>query len=156
MKRTGEMRQGLSHRIVGFLAGLFPMYEHVHVDGHSIAARSLVDGTLIVPVCEEEDNENGFVLVNWQGDSNRSAEVRGEFLASIAVVKYIELHAAATDKRTRSEYEHLAQHFTHKTGGSLVLETEDGGAEAFALLGRLIEKSGTAVAIGLLKKAIGL
>lgn len=150
------MREGLSHRIVGFLGGLFPIYEHAFVDGNSLAARSLVDGTMIFPVEEDEDNENGFVLVHWQGDSNRSAEVKGEFLASIAVVKYIELHAAATDKRTRAEYERLAQHFTHKTGGSLVLETDDGGAEAFALLGRLIEKSGTAVAIGLLKKAIGL
>jgi len=150
------MREGLSHRIVGFIAGLFPMYEHAAVDGHAIAARSLIDGTVILPVEEDEDNENGFVLVHWQGDSNRSAEVRGEFLASLAVVKYVELHAAATDKRTRAQYEHLAQHFTHKTGGSLVLETDDGGAEAFALLGRLIEKSGTAVAIGLLKKAIGL
>lgn len=150
------MREGLSHRIVGFLAGLFPLYEHVNVEGHSIAARSLVDGTLILAVDEEEDNENGFVIVQWQGDSNRSSEVRGEFLVSIAVARYIELHAVATDKRTRAEYEYLAQHFTHKTGGSLVLESDDGGAEAFALLGRLIEKSGTSVAIGLLKKAIGL
>lgn len=150
------MREGLSDRIVGFLAGLFPLYEHATVDGQSIAARSLVDGTLILPVEEEEDNENGFVLVHWQGDSNRSAEVRGEFLASIAVTQYIELHAVATDKRTRSEYEHLAQHFTHKTGGSLVLESDDGEREAFALLGRLIERSGTSVATGLLKKAIGL
>lgn len=150
------MREGLSHRIVGFLAGLFPLYEHATVEGHSIAARSLVDGTLILPVYEEEDNENGFVMVHWQGDQNRSAEVRGEFLASIAVVRYIELHAVASDKRTRAEYEHLAQHFTHKTDGSLALDSDDGGAEAFALLGRLIEKSGTSVAIGLLKKAIGL
>lgn len=150
------MRNSLSLRIVNFIGGLYPLYEHVVLERQQIAARSLVDGTMIYPVEEDEDNENGYVLVHWQGDSQRSCETSGERLATIAVVRYAELRAAPSDKGTRTEYEGMAHHFGVKTGGSLTLELGDGGAEAYALLGQLLQKSGTAVAIGLLKKAIGL
>jgi hypothetical protein len=150
------MREGLSIKIVSFIGSLHPLYEQVYEGGRLVGARSLTDGTLIQPIDEDEDNENGFVLVLWQGDKQRACETRGEWLATIAVARYEELHAVAADKRTSEGYAIRANHFTFKTGGSLGLEIGDSGAEAYALLGQLLRKSGTAVAIGLLKKAIGL
>lgn len=150
------MREGLSVKIVNFIGSLHPLYEQVYEGSRLVGARSLTDGTLIQPIEEDEDNENGFVRVLWQGDKQRACETRGEWLATIAVARYEELHAVPTDKRTKEGYAIRANHFTFKTGGSLELEMGDGGAEAYALLGQLLQKSGTAVAIGLLKKAIGL
>jgi hypothetical protein len=120
------MREGLSHRIVAFISNLLPIYTHEVID-EQICARSLVDGTLILPVEEEEDNENGFVTVHWQGDPSRSSEVIGTFLAGIAVAKYVEIHAIpnSADKRTKYEFAHMAQHFHYKTGTSLGLEEPD-------------------------------
>lgn len=150
------MRNRLSDSIVNFIGGLFPLYEHVVLEGNKVAARCLADGTMIFAVEEDEENENGYVLVHWQGDPSRACETRGEMFATIAVARYAELHAVSADKRTRAEYEHLADHFAVKTGGSLVLEREDGDSEAYALVGKLVQRSGTAVAIALLKKALGL
>ena len=149
------MRHGLSQRIVAFIANLFPLYEGTIVDGKE-AARSLTDGTLILAVEEDEDNENGFVLVHWQGDPSRTCEALGPSIATLAVARYLDLHAVPSDKRTKEQYAHLSQHFGIKTGSSLVLEEGAGDAEAYALLGRLVQKAGVGVAVAILKKAVGL
>ena len=62
----------------------------------------------------------------------------------------------ATDKPTKAEYARLSEHFTLKTGSSLAMEGSDGAIEAYALLGQLLEKAGTGIAIAILKKALGL
>lgn len=149
------MRDGLSLRIVSFIGGLCPLYESAHAKGFPEAARCLADGTMFFPIEEDEENENGFVLVHWQGDPARACQTLGMQLATVAVARYVELHRIAVDKQSQPHYQHMAQHFEFKTGGSLMLETDDGGAEAYALLARLLEKGGTAVAIAVLKKAIG-
>jgi hypothetical protein len=83
---------GQSHRIVAFISNLLPLYINDEVDGVG-CARSLVDGTVILPMNEDEDHEDGFVTVYWQGDSTRSTIVQGVFIASYAVAKYVELHS---------------------------------------------------------------
>jgi hypothetical protein len=149
------MRDGLSLRIVNFIGGLYPLYEPAHGSGHLDAARCLADGTMIFAIEEDEESEHGFVRIHWQGDPERFCEILGEQVATVAVARYVELHRIAVDKRSQPHYQHMAQHFEYKTGGSLMLDSDDGGAEAYALLGRLLEKGGTAVAIAVLKKAIG-
>lgn len=149
------MRNGMSHRIVGFIANLFPLYETVTVDGRQ-AARSLMDGTLIFAVDEEEENENGFVLIHWQGDPSRACEALGPAIATLAVARYIDLHAVPSDKRTKDQYAHLSQHFGLKTGSVLVLDESGGDAESYRLLGQLVEKAGVGVAVEILKKSMGL
>lgn len=118
------MDKTLSQRIVSFIAGLLPIYTFEHV-GDLYCARSLVDGTLILPVEEDEDNENGFVLVHWQGDAARATEVQGAFLAGVAVARYVEIHNVPNAKGTKGEYAHMAQHFRFKTGDSLGLGEPD-------------------------------
>lgn len=147
---------GLSHRIVEFISHLLPLYVEEEVAG-VWCARSLVDGTLILPMDEtEEDHENGMVTVHWQGDPSRVTVTQGVFLASYAVTKYVELrHLAESAKDTKDEMRHLAHHFSVKTGESLSFDFED-DSELFRLIGKAVGKVGQATVIELIKKSVGL
>jgi hypothetical protein len=147
--------EGVSHRVVNFIGGLIPLYTHDQVDG-VWGARSLVDGTLILPMDEEEDGGNGLVTVHWQGDPNRKTVVQGVFIASYAVAKYVELHSIAeTNKVTKDKMSHMIHHFEIKTGESLVFHVTD-DSELFTLLGTAVGKVGREVVIEVIKKQIGL
>ena len=142
-----------SQRIVNFIGSLLPLYIEDEVDGVR-CARSLNDGTLICPVEEMEECEHGFVTVYWQGDPARQTSVQGEFMASLAVAKYVELHHLAENaKGTQKEIEHLANHFTVKTGASLTFELPD--SELAELIGKAVGKVGEAVVTEALKKLVG-
>lgn len=106
-----------SAAVVGFLANLAPIYMHEERDG-LWCARSLVDGTLILPVDESEwDEERGRVMVHWQGDSSRTCEVQGEDLAAVALERYVRLHGTgATEEAIAAELWFMDRHFTFKTG----------------------------------------
>jgi hypothetical protein len=144
----------LSQRIVNFIGALLPLYIEDDVDG-IWCARSLNDGTLICPVEEMEECEDGFVTVHWQGDPARQTLVQGEFMASLAVAKYVKLrHLAENAKGTRKEIEHLANHFTIKTGASLTFECPDSGL--LELVVKAVGKVGEAAVIEVLKKQVGL
>lgn len=149
------MSEGLSQSIVNFIASLLPLYTCEMV-GDVPCARSLVDGTLVFPVEEPEGEEQGFVEVHWQGDPARHTEVQGVFLASQVVARYAEMHAIPTGSATKVQYAHIAQHFTFKTGQSLVLGD---GSEDEVLLG-LVSKAtkviGKEALIEVLKKSLGL
>jgi hypothetical protein len=144
----------LSQRIVNFIGGLLPLYIEDEIDG-VWRARSLNDGTLICPVEEMEECEDGFVTVYWQGDPARQTRVQGQFIASLAVAKYVELHHLAENaKGTREEIEHLANHFTVKTGASLTFESLDSGL--LKLVVKAVGKVGEVAVIEILKKQVGL
>lgn len=144
----------LSHSIVQFIGSLLPLYIGNQVEG-VWCARSLTDGTLICPVEEMEESEDGWVTVHWQGDPTRQALVRGVFMASLAVAKYVELHHMAEKaKGTREEIERLANHFTFKTGGSLTFEAPDSGLMELVL--KAVGKVGEAAVAEILKKQVGL
>ena len=40
---------------------------------------------------------NGFVLIHWQGDPSRTCETLGPAIATLAVARYIDLHAVPSD-----------------------------------------------------------
>jgi hypothetical protein len=75
---------GLSQRIVDFIAELMPLYTFQFADGHDCAL-SLVDGTLLMPV-----DESSSVL--WQGDAQRRSEVPGPLMAYQAALRCAEFH----------------------------------------------------------------
>ena len=144
----------LSAAIVQFIDHLHPLYMHEQVNG-VWCARSLSEGTLIFPMDEPDENENGFVTVHWQGDAARQTVVQGVYIASLAVARYVELHhLAETAKGTRGEMERLSHHFTVKTGETLIFEAPD--SDLFALVAKVVSKAGESVVIDLLKKQIGL
>ncbi|EXI77158.1 MAG: hypothetical protein AW10_03974 [Candidatus Accumulibacter appositus] len=144
----------LSQRIVHFIGSLLPLYIEDEVNG-VWCARSLNDGTLICPVEEVEEYEDGFVTVHWQGDPARQTLVQAVFMASLAVAKYVELHHLAEKaKGTRDEMEHLANHFAIKTGASLSFDLPDSGLPE--LMVKAVGKVGEAAVIEVLKKQVGL
>jgi hypothetical protein len=144
----------LSQAIVQFIDHLHPLYIHDQVDG-VWCARSLSDGTLICPVEEDDDNQNGFVSVHWQGDPSRQTVVQGVYMASLAVARYVELHHMAENaKGTRDEMERLSHHFTFKTGESLIFESPDSGL--LEMVVKAVGKVGETAVMEILKKQIGL
>ncbi|MBY0409078.1 MAG: hypothetical protein K2Q97_02880 [Burkholderiaceae bacterium] len=144
----------LSQSIVQFIDHLHPLYMHEEVD-RVWCARSLTDGTLILPMDKSEGDENGFVTVHWQGDADRSTVVQGVFMASLAVARYVELHhIAETAKATRDEMERLSHHFTVKTGESLAFESPD--SELLGMVSKAVGKLGEFAVMELLKKQVGL
>lgn len=106
-----------SEAVVAFLASLAPVYMHEEHGGLA-CARSLVDGTLILPIDETEwDDERGRVLVHWQGDSARQSEINGEDLAALALERYVRLHGVgASEEVIAAELWFMDRHFTFKTG----------------------------------------
>lgn len=144
----------LSQAIVQFIDHLHPLYMHETVNG-VMCARSLADGTLIFPVEEDEDVDSGFVMVHWQGDPSRQSLLHGVYLASLAVARYVELrHVAEGDKATRREMEHISNHFTVKTGESLVFEGPD--SNLLEAVMKAVDRVGQVAVIEILKKTVGL
>lgn len=148
------MSDNPSQRIVNFIGHLLPLYVQECVNG-VWCARSLGDGTLILPIDEPEDTADGFVAVHWQGDPTRRTEVQGVFIASVAIARYTELHHTATfSKPMRDEMEHISQHFTVKTGECLVFESPATGL--LGLVGQAVGKLGETAVIEILNKQVGL
>lgn len=148
------MGDSSSQRIVNFIGHLLPLYVQESVNGVR-CARSLGDGTLILPIDEPEETADGFVAVHWQGDPTRRTEVQGVFIASVAIARYTELHHTATfSKEMRSEMKHISDHFTIKTGETLTFEGP--GSDLLDMIGRAVGKVGEATVMELLKKAAGL
>lgn len=148
------MNTGLSQRIVTFIGHLLPLYVQEQVDEVS-CARSLGDGTLIVPVDEDPEDENGWVTVCWQGDPARKTMVQGQFMASLALARYVELHHLASGAEgTRTEMQRLSQHFAVKTGESLVFESPS--SELIEWIAKVAPRVGEKALLEALKKLVGL
>lgn len=108
---------GKSKAIVGFLANLMPLYAHEQHDG-VWCARSLHDGTLILPVDESDwDEERGTIRVHWQGDAQRETLVDGDQITTLALERYVRLHGVgASEEAIAAELWFMARHFHFKTG----------------------------------------
>lgn len=115
-------RQSKSASVVAFLASLMPLYTHEDREG-VWAARSLQDGTLVLPVDESEyDEEGATVRVLWQGDARRDSLVVGSNIATLALERYVRLHGVgATEEAIAAELWFMANHFRFKTGCDLYL-----------------------------------
>lgn len=151
------MSKRLSQAIVDFIGGLYPLYMH-DWDGPTTCARCLQDGTLILPVEEDDDNENGDVEIRWQGDAGRKTITRGTYIASLAIARYAELHAVAESTKHLGHpmMSHMAQHFTVKTGETLSFDVPDGDAEFLSWIARGASKLGKDVLIDIIKAKMGL
>ena len=146
-----------SEAIVGFIANLLPLYSGQNIEGRRCAV-SVIDGTVIGPILgTEDDGDKDWVVVRWQGDPNRTSEVIGSIIASQAVLRYIELRGVGRPaEELRAEREHLAQHFTFKTGASLYFAEPAEEPELQRVLRRAVSTLGAGVVLSLLKKAMGL
>lgn len=117
------MTSRLSQSIVDFIAELAPLYRCQYADGQQCAL-SLFDGSLILPLDEGENQpEEGWVEIYWQGDVQRRSEVPGAELAGVAVWRHLELRGVGrSPAETTTRRQQLAEHFRRCTGLSLPFE----------------------------------
>jgi hypothetical protein len=150
-------RDGRSAAIVAFLGNLTPLYVHERV-GAVRSARSLHDGTLILPVDESEcEEERGEVLVHWQGDPARSSKAQGDYLAALAIERYVRLHGAgATEESIAAELWFMARHFEFKTGCHLPLPQLPEPSHSLLKAGRVALRMGEGMLVNLLSGRVGI
>lgn len=142
-----------SSAVVGFIANLAPLY-YGERHGHLWCARSLHDGTLILPFTEDEDAEDeGWIRVCWQGDPQRKTETLGEDITTLALERYVRLHGVGSDEETiAAELYFMAQHFTFKTGCHAYLPQLREPAHPAV---RAAKRMGEGVLVNLLSKVAG-
>ncbi|TJY59429.1 hypothetical protein E4T66_13650 [Sinimarinibacterium sp. CAU 1509] len=146
-----------SAAIVDFIAKLMPLYDgedHERV----WCARSLEDGTLLLPQPggEDDDPDNDFIRVRWQGVPEREQVVSGSDIATLAVVRYVEFHGVGRPaKDVAAELAHLSQHFTFKTGCSLYLPYEPTGPDLVSAVRKAVSRMGESAVVNLLTKTAG-
>lgn len=145
-----------SQRYVNFIGNLMPLYQQELVR-EQWCARSLRDGTLLLPKDIEESQEDHWVTVWWQGDCQRASEVDGTQLASIALVDYVQFHSAGKPFQNLANLlDHLSQHFTIKTGDRLYLPYAEDELRAFEKVLDVVKRYGPDLAWEALKKSLGL
>jgi hypothetical protein len=149
-----------SENIVNFINHLLPAYTYEKVND-TICARSLIDGTLILPIDdpeeEEHDGSSAFVMVHWQGDPNRQTTVLGSQFAAVAIAKHFELQAVLHGKPpAKEEVRDLVRHYAIKTGEALIYSDAEDDANLSPLISKAVKKLGEVAVVQLLRKAIGM
>lgn len=149
---------GSSAAIVGFIANLTPLYDGENHEG-SWCARSLEDGTLLLPVhgTEDDDPESDLIRVRWQGAAEREQIASGSDMATVAVVRYVEFHGIGRSaEHFAAELAHLSQHFTFKTSFSLNLPYDVRGRDLVLVVRKALSRMGESAVVNVLTKAAGL
>jgi len=148
---------GKSEAVVSFIANLLPLYDGERHEG-LWCARSLIDGTLILPIDESEsDDEQGWVRVRWQGDPAREQQTRGDMLASTALERYVRLHGVGYDEEAIAfELWYMARHFNFKTGCDVYLPQLQEPPSQLRKIGRAIAKFGSGVLVNGVSKWSGI
>lgn len=143
---------GKSGAVVGFLANLMPLYTQEDHDG-IWCARSLQDGTLILPVDESDwVEERGTVRVWWQGDPDRETLADGDQLTTLALERYVRLHGAgASEEAIAAELWFMARHFHFKTGCDVYLPELPEPPSALAKLARTALRFGSGAMVAVFK-----
>jgi hypothetical protein len=146
-----------SEAVVRFIANLIPLYDGEQHDD-VWCARSLIDGTLILPVDESSwDEERGTVRVRWQGDALREQLTEGTFIATLALERYVRLHGAGySEEAIAGELWFMARHFNFKTGGSVYLPQLREPPHPLIRAGKKAMTMGQGVLVNLISNAIGI
>lgn len=140
-----------SEAVVSFIGNLLPLYDSVQCEG-IWCARSMQDGTLILPVDESEwGEERGTVRVRWQGDPLREQQVEGPWIATLALDRYVRLHGAGADEEAiAAELWYLARHFHIKTACHAYLPQLPEPPNALTRIGRKAVEIGQGILTNLL------
>lgn len=146
-----------SQRYVDFIGNLMPLYQQEQVNDQR-CARSLRDGTLLLPQRQVDDSlDNHWITAWWQGDKQRTSIVDGAQLVSIALVDYVQFHCTGKPPQDLTALlDHLSQHFTIKTGGSLYLPYAEDELQSFGKILGTMKRYGPDLAWEALKKSLGL
>lgn len=148
---------GKSESVVGFIANLLPLYDGERHE-NLWCARSLIDGTLILPIDDSRDDDQlGWVRVRWQGDPTREQETRGDMLASVALERYVRLHGTGYDEEAiAGELWYMARHFHFKTGCDVYLPQLSEPPTRLQKASRKTVEMGQGLLVNLLSKLTGM
>lgn len=148
---------GKSEDVVGFIANLLPLYDGERHE-NLWCARSLIDGTLILPIDDSHDDDQlGWVRVRWQGDPTREQETRGDMLASVALERYVRLHGTGyNEEAIAGELWYMARHFHFKTGCDVYLPQLREPLHPLIRAGKRAVSMGQGVLVNLISKVIGV
>lgn len=149
-------RNGKSAAVVGFLFNLIPLY--IGEDREGVwCARSLQDGTLILPVDESDwGEERGTVRVLWQGDPTRESLVDGDQIAALALERYVRLHCTgASEEVIAAEMWFMARHFQNKTGCEAFLPQLPEPSHPLIRVGRTALRMGEGLLVNTLSRYVG-
>ena len=145
-----------SEAIVGFIANLLPLYDGER-HNNLWCARSLADGTLIMPTEESDDDGIGWVRVRWQGDQRCEREVHGGMFASLALERYVRLHGVGySEEAIAGELWYMARHFHFKTGCDVYFPQLPEPPSRLKKVGRAAAKMGQGVLVDAFSKMMGL
>jgi hypothetical protein len=138
-----------SAAIVGFIANLLPLYMG-ELHGNDWCARSLQDGTLILPI-DASDDDDAWVNIHWQGDAMRRTEVLGEWIATLALERYVRLHGVgAGEEAIAAELWFMAEHFRLKTGCHIYLPELSEPPHPLARAAKAAAKMGQGILVNLM------
>lgn len=144
------------NRHINFIANLIPLYQG-EWHGDLYCARSLRDGTLLLPHQDDDGGNEELITIWWQGDSSRSTDVTASIVASNAVAEYVQQASLGkSPEYATALLLHLMQHFEHKTGDSLYLPyaQDDQEMDGLAKIIEAAKKIGIELALECLKKAV--
>lgn len=147
-----------SASVVHFIASLSPLYDGENCEG-AWCARCLEDGALLLPLSsgDDDDPDDAFIRVRWQGLADRERIVSGSQIATLAVVRYVQFHQIGQPAdRTAAELAHLAQHFSYKTGCSLYLPYEQPASVLVTAVNRALGRMGEGALANAILKVAGL
>ena len=145
-----------SEAIVGFIANLLPLYDGER-HNNLWCARSLADGTLIMPTEESDDDGIGWVRVRWQGDQRREREMHGDMFASLALERYVRLHGVGySEEAIAGELWYMARHFHFKTGCEVYFPQLREPPSRLRKVGRAAARMGQGVLVNVFSKAMRL
>jgi hypothetical protein len=149
------MSDDLSASIVNFISKLLPLYVQEQYNG-KLCARSLRDGTLVCPVNEPPENEDGRVEVIWNYDPKRATIANGVFVAQLAISDYVSFHCRSNGQQFDGYLQHLSEHFKLKTGVPLEFDDQSGLLQLIRWMNKLVGKLGAQAAIEALKRVVGV
>lgn len=148
-----------SQKIVDFIANLIPLYMHEKYEDKD-CARSLIDGTLVLPYPSEDDDYDDssmFVEVYWQGDKNRKSVVFGELFVTPILERYVRLHGVgATEEQIADELRSMSEHFTFKTTGYTYFPNLDESPTFMEKSFKSAKSFGSGLLVDIFKKMVGL
>lgn len=149
MKRTND-------RHLNFIANLMPIYQgEWHGELH--CARSLRDGTLLLPHQDDDGGNEELITIWWQGDSSRSTDAVASMVASNAVAEYVQQASIGkSPEYATALLLHLMQHFEVKTGDTLYLPyaQDDQEMQGLAKIVAISKKTGIELVLEGLKKLV--
>ena len=108
----------MSQKIINFIANL-PHFHNDRIDDKFVATR-LTDGTIYLTPDEPLAQEEGLIVIWWQGKKDNQTIVCGAQIAKLEIVEAVRYYVATGEfENLKDSVNFLFEHFQHKTGVNL-------------------------------------